>query len=57
MTRPIAFSLPGIERADSTTVSWGPTLTERWSLIAMRDSADIGSPWDPVARHSTSCAG
>ena len=57
MTRPIAFSLPGIARAESTTVSSGPSLTWRWSSIAMRDSADIGSPCEPVARHRTSCAG
>ena len=25
--------------------------------MAMRDSADIGSPWEPVARQSTSWAG
>jgi hypothetical protein len=36
MTRPIDFSLPGIARADRTTVSSGPTLTWRWSSMAIR---------------------
>ena len=57
MTRPMAFSFPGMARAESTTVSSGPSLTKRWSSIAIRESAAIGSPCDPVARHSTSCAG
>jgi hypothetical protein len=57
ITRPIAFSLPGMARAEITTVSSGPTLTWRWSSIAMRDSAAIGSPCDPVAMQRTSCEG
>ena len=49
ITRPIAFSLPGIDRAESTTVSSGARPSRsRWSSMAMRDSADSGSPCDPV---------
>ena len=44
ITRPIAFSLPGITRADSTTTSPGSSLTCRWSSIAIRGSAASGSP-------------
>ena len=53
MTRPMAFSLPGIARADSTTVSPGPIFTCLWSSTAMRDSAERGSPCVPVLMHST----
>ena len=36
IVRAIAFSLPGIARAENTTVSSGPSLTKRWSSMAMR---------------------
>ena len=57
ITRETAFSLPGMTRAESATVSPSAILTWRWSSIAIRDSAAMGSPWDPVHTHSTSWAG
>ena len=56
-TRSIDRSLPGISRDENTTTSSGVSETCRWSSIAMRDSADIGSPWLPVTRQTTSSGG
>ena len=39
--------MPGISDDARITVSPSATLIG-WSLPAIRDSADIGSPWDPV---------
>ncbi len=47
MTRLTAFSLPGISEDASSTVSPSVMRIE-WSRFAIRDSADIGSPCDPV---------
>jgi len=47
ITRLTEFSLPGISDDASTIVSPGPTSIS-WSRLAMRDSAAIGSPCDPV---------
>ncbi len=57
ITRPIAFSLPGISRAEKTTTSSGSSLTWRWSSIAIRGSAACGSPCEPVQMQTTSWAG
>ena len=43
----MAFSLPGISELASSTVSPVPTRI-MWSRLAIRDSAAIGSPCDPV---------
>ncbi len=43
-----ARSFPGIGVAENTTVSPRWSLIIRWSLCAIRRSADNGSPWDPV---------
>ncbi|MEJ7755029.1 MAG: hypothetical protein WKF83_00700 [Nocardioidaceae bacterium] len=40
--------MPGISEEASTTVSPGSMRTRSWSRLAIRDSADIGSPWEPV---------
>jgi hypothetical protein len=54
-TRQTAVSLPGTSDDASTTVSSASMRTWRWSRLAMRDSADIGSPCEPVEmRHSCS---
>ena len=39
----------------TTSSSW--SLKNRFSPIARRDSADIGSPWDPVLMTQTSPGG
>ena len=44
----MAFSLPGISDEAIRTVSPGSRLTCWWLLLAMRDSAAIGSPCEPV---------
>ncbi len=56
MTRLIGFSLPGICDDASTTVSPWPIRT-LWSLLAIRDSAAIGSPCDPVHISTTWSSG
>ena len=43
----MAFSLPGMTELASSTVSPSPTRIT-WSRLAIRDSAAIGSPCDPV---------
>ena len=43
-----ARSLPGIGVAEKTTVSPECSSTSRWSLLAIRRSAESGSPWLPV---------
>ena len=48
MTRPTDHSLPGIGWALITTTSSWCSLKKRFSPVARRDRADIGSPWDPV---------
>ena len=48
-------SFPGTGRAEMITVSPRSTETDWWSRYAIRVSADIGSPWLPVQRISTSC--
>ena len=48
-------SLPGMSDLASTTVSPGSILTG-WSRFAIRDSADSGSPCEPVEM-STTCSG
>src|SRR5665811_982042 len=47
MMRYTAFSLPGIREDASNTVSPSPT-SILWSRLAIRESAAIGSPWEPV---------
>ncbi len=47
MTRKTEFSLPGISEDARITVSPSP-MRMKWSRLAMRDSADIGSPCEPV---------
>ena len=47
-TRPIAFSLPGISRAENITVSPASSVMCGWLSPAMRDRADRASPWLPV---------
>ena len=56
MTRKTAFSLPGIRLEASTTVSPSPT-SIRWSRLAIRDSAAIGSPCEPVQTSTTWSSG
>ena len=56
ITRYTAFSLPGISDDASTTVS--PSLIRIWwSRLAIRDSAAIGSPCEPVEISTTSSSG
>ena len=47
MTPEMAFSLPGITELAIRMVSPSPTRI-LWSRLAIRDSAAIGSPWEPV---------
>ncbi len=53
----MAFSLPGIKRDDNTIMS--PGLTRRYLCLsrAIRESADMGSPCDPVDRTVTCSSG
>ena len=55
--RAIAFSCPGMTRAEITTRSPGRIEICLWSLTAMRESAASGSPWLPVVRMSTFSGG
>ena len=48
MTRPTDHSLPGMGWALIMTTSSGSIWTRRFSPTAMRESADMGSPWEPV---------
>ena len=48
MTRPTDHSLPGMGWALITTTSFSRSRKNRFSPAASRDSADMGSPWDPV---------
>ena len=52
-----ARSLPGIGVAANTTVSPRRSLIVRWSLCAIRRSADSGSPWEPVEITTTLSSG
>ena len=54
MTRPTDHSLPGMGWALMTTTSSSWSLKKRFSPTASRDSADIGSPWEPVEMTQTS---
>ena len=47
ITPEMAFSLPGITELAISTVSPSPTRI-LWSRLAIRDSAAIGSPCEPV---------
>ena len=53
MTRKTEFSLPGIRLEASTTVSPGSIAIRSWLRAAIRDSADIGSPCEPVEMITT----
>ncbi len=57
MTWPTDHSLPGIGWALITTVSSSVTCSHLFSPVAMSDSADIGSPWDPEEITHTCSAG
>ena len=46
--RLMSISLPGMGLAERTTVSPGRCCTWRWSWLAMRTRAEVGSPWAPV---------
>jgi hypothetical protein len=46
-------SLPGIGSDDKITVSEAVSLTNLFSPRASWASADIGSPWEPVATMQT----
>ncbi len=48
ITRPTDHSLPGIGCALIMTTSSGSIWTRLFSPVAMSESADIGSPWEPV---------
>ena len=56
MTRYTADSLPGISEEARMTVS-PSAIRIGWSRAAIRDSADMGSPWDPVQTRTTSPGG
>ena len=53
----IAFSFPGINRDEKTTTSPGLTLRYLCRSEAIRERADMGSPWDPVERITISSSG
>ncbi len=52
----MAFSLPGMRELASRTVSPLP-MRITWSRLAIRDSAAIGSPWEPVHTRVTLWSG
>jgi hypothetical protein len=52
-----ARSLPGIGVAEKITVSPEWSSTSRWSLWAIRRSAESGSPWLPVEMTTTFSSG
>ena len=52
-----ARSLPGTGVAEKTTVSPECSSTSRWSLLAIRRSAESGSPWLPVEITTTFSSG
>ena len=56
MTLEMAFSLPGITELAIRMVSPSPTRI-LWSRFAIRDSAAIGSPWEPVQTRVALLAG
>ena len=53
MTRPTAFSLPGMVRAEKITRSPRDSVTSGCWSSAMRASAARGSPWLPVHSATT----
>ena len=57
MTRKTEFSLPGMREEAKMTVSPGSMVTLRCSECAIRDSAAIGSPCEPVTMRTCSCGG
>ena len=48
ITAKTAVSLPGMSELARITVSSGLIRTDRWSPLAIRASADSGSPCEPV---------
>ena len=46
--RKMAFSLPGMMRAERITVSRSSSVSRRWLSTATRESEDIGSAWLPL---------
>ena len=54
ITRPTDHSLPGMGWALITTTSSSPIRSHLFSPVAMSDSADIGSPCEPVEITHTS---
>ena len=57
MTRDMRVSLPGMGRAEMSTVSPSSIFTHRWSPAAISDRAAKGSPCDPVQTTAVLCAG
>lgn len=57
MVRATYSSLPGMGLALTMTVSPGTISTNRWSLLAIRASPAMGSPWAPVVAMHTSRSG
>ncbi len=55
MVRLMSISLPGMGLADMTTVSPRAIWMWRWSRLAMRTRAEVGSPWEPVVMMATFC--
>ena len=53
MRRETVRSLPGMARAESTTVSPGPAATSRCSPTLTIERAESGSPWLPGRRSTT----
>ena len=53
--RKMAFSLPGMMRAERITVSSWSTLSSRWLSTATRESEDIGSAWLPLTSTTIFC--
>ena len=53
MTFETFISLPGIGCDDRITVSLRVRVSQRESLLAISDRADMGSPWEPVEMMQT----
>ena len=56
VNRPVTVLVPpvvGIFRTKLPAPWAWVQLATTWSLMAIRDIADIGSPWDPVVRQRT----
>ena len=52
----MAFSLPGMSELASSTVS-PSVIRMTWSRLAIRASAAMGSPWEPVQTIAALSAG